>query len=319
MTKQAWKTERTCTYCNKPFIPIYKPQRYCSRKCSMDAVGATKQTRVELDCSRCGKKFMRVPSAIHEEQNFCSMKCRKEPGTEKRCEQCDKPFITRRDTRFCSKKCANTGEHNGMYGKGYLMKDRIPWTKGKTAKTDTRIAELGRKISIKSKQQFADGTREKQYGKNNPNYGNTRDKRTPEQLESYSKAAIQRVQEGRSCNHKFFKRGWYTSDKTNEKMFYRSSYELIVMKYFDTNQDIVYYKYEPFVIHYGIGKRYLPDFLVYYKDKKVLLEVKNNWNKDLPETREKAEAARSYCKEKGWEFELWAKDKVLSLQPSTNS
>ena len=81
------------------------------------------------------------------------------------------------------------------------------------------MADLGKKISFIQKQQFKDGLRTNK-GKNNPNYGKTTSQRTPEQLEKYSLAAIDRLK-----NNLIKIRGQFESLKTGKKISFRSSLE----------------------------------------------------------------------------------------------
>ena len=42
--KTNWKQERACKFCSAFFIPSYKPQQFCSRKC-----GALNKAQIEFD------------------------------------------------------------------------------------------------------------------------------------------------------------------------------------------------------------------------------------------------------------------------------
>ena len=236
------------------------------------------------------------------------------------CEACNKIFnksYIQRDRRFCSHTCASTGVNNGMYGKiGKLnpMFGKIAWNHGLTVNTDTRIKNLGKKISKTLKRKFASGEMSNA-GVNNSQYGRTPDTRTPEQLNNYSKAAIKRIKECKVLNYKRGKKGYYTSTKNGKKMFYRSGYELRTMKYLDNNDDVVNYFHECVTILYGAdnNKRYLPDFVVEFKaGNKMMIEVKAKYflKTHKKSIKQKSIAAKKYCDEHNMKFEIWTKAKL---------
>ena len=327
-TQPTWKTERTCAFCSSLYVPTYKPQKYCSPKCSGGSrARICYESKPKLFCSWCKKEiFDRVLSAI-KETNYCSTECHnfsirgnenKEEFVTKVCEGCKKEyqigFYLRTKSRFCSKSCAKSGERHHFWGKEGPTKGKSPWSKGLTKETDERLVTMGKKVAEGQKLSYAFSHRN-QSGENNPNHGITRDQRTPEQLENYSKAAIKRVVEGKSCNHSYFKRGYFDSSKSNAQFFYRSSYEKRMMICLEQDNNVILYAHEPFYIKYGIGKRYLPDFLIHYKNgRKVLLELKNNWNKTLEETRIKQLAGEAYCAERGWQYKLWSLAEIQNLE-----
>lgn len=97
-------------------------------------------------------------------------------------------------------------------------------------------------------------------------------------------------------------RGWHTSIKGNDgqPMFYRSSWELAMMLWLDTNQITTRYEYERLQIPYysteNNKRHYVPDFLITYSDNsRVLVEIKPKQFLDNEKTRLKAEAAIAYC------------------------
>lgn len=79
-------------------------------------------------------------------------------------------------------------------------------------------------------------------------------------------------------------RGYYEGVKCRRmKPMFRSSYELRVHRFLDTNEDVEFYDYEPFSIPYfdkdGKSKWYIPDFIVKYCNRTDLeiIEVKPNY------------------------------------------
>ncbi len=124
----------------------------------------------------------------------------------------------------------------------------------------------------------------------------------------------------------------YDGDCT--EIIYRSSYELKFMEYCDLSESILSYQSEEFFIPYvspldGRTHRYFPDFLIKYKDKqgnikKAIIEVKPQKDLIEPEKNPKRKtrswayrvktwavnqhkwnAAKKYCKERGWEFRVF--------------
>lgn len=315
---ETWRVERTCVVCEQVYIPSHKKQEYCGHKCHGKVNGEAKKNSVELSCNRCGKSFHRRVSAVSSE-NYCSWECRKAP-TKKTCEACKKEYEVGsshwRVSRFCSKSCAKSGENHHFYGKHPQMPEGYePWIKGKTAMTDIRVAEMAKKVSATHKQQFADGVRTNK-GTNNPNYGKTPDTRTQEQKEKYSKAAVKRMMELSSTKHKKYIRGWHISTKTG-KMLYKSSLEKRLMVCFDADPTIISYTYEPFAIKYESGKRYIPDFLTTSSDgKQHLVESKGAQFLSGRSTEQKTEAAITFCKENGYDYQLLTAQEIKKYETS---
>jgi hypothetical protein len=115
------------------------------------------------------------------------------------------------------------------------------------------------------------------------------------------------------------------------KIVYRSSWELRVMKWFDDHPDVIWWCSEELIIPYynPIDQkmhRYFPDFIVKMKkrDGKVMtyvLEVKPYSQTQKPERKRKTQkfinesvtyvinqskwkAADEFCQEHGWEFKI---------------
>ncbi len=115
--------------------------------------------------------------------------------------------------------------------------------------------------------------------------------RTKEIREKISKSVAQLYVDGKTN----FITGHYISTKILKKCYYRSSWELKVMKYLDFNNNIEYWEHEPFYIPYkdenGDDRNYVPDFLVFFScGIKELWEVK---------PRELLALDRNICKLKG--------------------
>lgn len=171
---ESWRVERLCSVCGEHYIPSHKKQEYCGHKCHGKIIGEARKNSVMVVCNRCGKSFERRASAVSNE-NYCSKECVKVPTT-KTCQACKKEYKVRSNhwkvSKFCSKSCAKSGVNHHFYGKTFEMPENyVPWTKGKTAATDEKLANLGKKISKTQKDQFVKGIRSNK-GENNPNWKN---------------------------------------------------------------------------------------------------------------------------------------------------
>jgi len=122
----------------------------------------------------------------------------------------------------------------------------------------------------------------------------------------------------------------YRGDPTT--VIYRSTWELKLMNYLDTNPDVIWWNSEEVVIPYvspidGKWHRYFPDFLVCTmglngEERISLIEVKPSRETKAPSVRKRAtkkyiqevatwgrnaakwDAAYNYCKKKNWHFTI---------------
>lgn len=308
---------KKCEQCNKVFEHNkrrYEP-KFCSNKCSSES----RKKRFIMECEWCGNKKELVESR-EGKRKYCSRKCKDEahqkPTKIRYCKNCSKPFrCDTRPTEFCSKSCANAGAYNSMFGVRHGNYNN--WMKGSSTESDPRIAEMGKKISATSKQQFASGERS-HYGENNPNFGYTPADRTPEQLDRYSKAAVARLVGG-SLNHgkSQWKTGWFKTKKHPKacSFYYRSSYELAAMEKLEQDPTVLSWESETITLEYqfqGATRRYLPDLLISYScGKRVLVEIKPEKMVDLPINAAKAKAAIQYCQEKDLVYEVWTEKQIF--------
>ena len=81
------------------------------------------------------------------------------------------------------------------------------------------------------------------------------------------------------------------------------------MEFLDSNKDVIYWEYEPFMIPYefeGISRNYLVDFMVYYSDgKKVLEEIGvDRYKTKQPRNLAKFKYAEEYCRENDFLFNV---------------
>ena len=120
-------------------------------------------------------------------------------------------------------------------------------------------------------------------------------------------------------------------------IFYRSSWELKIMRFFDLNNKIDWWKSEEIVIPYvsptdGKRHRYFPDFLYgTLSGSTYLVEVKPKKQTRPPKKKTvitekyvrevfewgkneaKWKAAVDFCKQKNWIFQIWTEDQIKEL------
>jgi hypothetical protein len=103
-------------------------------------------------------------------------------------------------------------------------------------------------------------------------------------------------------------KGKYFFQKAGREVWYRSSWELAFMKYLDSKDDVVSCDYESVRIPYygtdGDKRNYIPDFLIEYRNKKELVEIKPYLRKDSEVNKRKFKAAREYCKDNNIKFKV---------------
>ena len=115
------------------------------------------------------------------------------------------------------------------------------------------------------------------------------------------------------CSHKGSIRGYYESNKCqNKKPFFRSHLELLVHFHLSNNEDVAHYQYEPFAIpitdEYGRQRLYVPDFQVFYKSKirPVIVECKPEYMIEKKDNPIKFDHMRAFVIENELEFEIWS-------------
>lgn len=119
---------------------------------------------------------------------------------------------------------------------------------------------------------------------------------------------------------------------------YRSQWELLVFKWCDENPNILKWQSEEFFIPYvyaGDGKvhRYFIDLKIEFKNNKIILvEIKPAAQTKKPKISKnkkrstmlteaatyvknvcKWKAAKIYCEERGWDFQIWTEDTLKQL------
>jgi len=122
------KIEKICEYCNKPYIADRRTQRFCSETCSNKWHNQNRPNKKYLKsyiCKYCGEPF--IPKAA-DRTTFCSRDCafkykaeqkakrlkereiQKEKEHKRICVVCGKPFTSKTNQKYCSKKCLKEKE-----------------------------------------------------------------------------------------------------------------------------------------------------------------------------------------------------------------
>lgn len=113
-------------------------------------------------------------------------------------------------------------------------------------------------------------------------------------------------------------RGTFVSIKGGECK-YRSGWEEKYMSYLDSNPDVVSWSYEKICIEYlsnkktGKIRKYYPDFLVIYKDKTELIEIKPSRKLKQRTVLKKIEAAKEWCSVRNIAYKILTEIELKSI------
>lgn len=159
---------------------------------------------------------------------------------------------------------------------------------------------LGKTHTEETKRHLSEVSRGgKRSGANNGMFGRRHSESAKARM---SEAKARLINEGRfpihgTCN----KKGWYTSTKTGQACFFRSSWEEALMKWLDSSSDVATWEYERLRIpyHYSVENRqrwYVPDFVVTRVDGcRQVIEVKPKEFIEAERVKLKREAAEKWC------------------------
>lgn len=332
--------QKECKECAKLFSPSRKKSSFCSKKCEACYTYKNKKTFSKV-CQHCFKDF----ETKKKDTRFCSQHCviasvrKKNDDVELICQTCKNVFVRpyqKRKVRFCSPKCSAiysasirdkvsfaekiSATKKELFKKGLLFVSDEQ--KKKTSDTLRRRyiegsllpATLGKKASAETKKKFSEARR----GKNNSFYGKTHSKEVKELL---SLLMCERVKKGFYTNPKLYKSGFHTSPKVQGgEIHYRSSWELIAYKYLDTQDEVLNYSTETLSIPYkdpesGYERNYLPDLIINFDNgDKKMIEIKPMVYKEYPINLAKFDAAKSFCEENGFSFEVWTGEEIYQME-----
>jgi len=203
-----------------------------------------------------------------------------------------------------------------MFDKPGSMTGKIAWNRGKKKENSDSLKIMGEKISQTLREKFASG-RLSNSGERNPNFGNTADKITVEKKITYSKAAVERVRRGVSGYKTGHLKGVFRGRKTSEDVKFKSSWELLAMLYWEQQDDIAIYSYEPIVVQIDETRRTVPDFLVEYSNGvKEVCEIKPTAIQNMPQNRDKLLLTKRALKDLGYTYRLIGDDDILQMKDS---
>ena len=296
---------KKCLTCQKVFskretcsLSVWNTKRYCSKLCWYSSAERRKQYTKKHVSKRClcGKTFG-ITEHDAERKKYCSPECQhldQQRRTELSCKVCGKHFIVRNKflkpskshpaRQYCSKSCQCTDN----LGK-----------QSKTPHYTLSCKTCGKSFTVNESR------------KNKAKYCSVicRINRVLTERESmnHSLATVRTMQ---TKNYKY--KGFFYSAKNNKMFGYRSSWELIAMRFFETMSSVLKYEYEVLSIPYldkkGKLRRTIPDFVVYYTDgQKQIIEVKPLFmiKKDLQNTRRKLAATEKFAKKNGMTYAVW--------------
>jgi hypothetical protein len=261
---------RKCDCCRRDYTPPRIFSRFCSRSC----------------WAKTSNKERMKPN-ITMECEWCKSIFEKRPGSKK---------------RFCGYSCSNsyTNEYCDKEAKGAAISTS---KRGKTHRGAPHSEKTKKILSEKTGKRMRDPLR-------NPFIGKIR---SEESREKQSHTRSQRFVDG-IYRWKMLTKSSYVDSKKGGYVFCRSSWETKAVHILDNDITVVSFKVEPFTIPYLLNKKlrhYVPDFLIEHIDgRKIIVEVKPACYVNAPINVTKFSAAREYCSQKGFEFEVWSQDRL---------
>jgi hypothetical protein len=124
----------------------------------------------------------------------------------------------------------------------------------------------------------------------------------------HQRNCLEGIRQTKNSNSKWGIKGYFFSNKTRQKHFFRSVYELAYLDFLESSSDIIFFESEPISIKYeNSGKffYYIPDFLVTNKDGKTnLVEVKPEYYVREENNLIKFKAAEKFCSDRDIEFKV---------------
>ena len=236
-----------------------------------------------------------------------------------KCDACDaliedsKCRFERSKYHCCNSKCVSRHrrEHPELYPDNSAFRITSKAIAKAKATRQRKIDEgtyvhpwTGRKHSEETKRHLSEvskgGIRS---GKNNGMFGRGH---TEETRAKMSESKTKLILEGKFHAYGTHnKKGCYTSTKTGQECFFRSSWEEALMKHLDLDPSVRTWAYESFRIPYfyskeGVQRWYVPDFLVTRTDgTRQLIEVKPREFIDGERVKLKSQAGEHWCLENG--------------------
>ncbi len=219
-----------------------------------------KEYEFTIRCDFCGTEFIKIGSNI--QSKFCSKSC---------CSKFRNKFITNYENTSVS--LTKFYNNNSVWNKGFTKHNNKSLLKLSNTLTDTN----GNFQRVVKSEEHRKKLSDSKIGVKNSFYGKTHTKKFKE---FQSKNMAEKISSGKLKikGSEHFIKGWYTSDKNKESFYFDSFWELIRMKILDGDNTVVKWtKKHNITIPYfykKLNRKYIPDFLITYKDKIVLEEVK---------------------------------------------
>lgn len=137
----------------------------------------------------------------------------------------------------------------------------------------------------------------------------------PEWIKRASLLAAERLRTGKG-----FVVGEFFGEKLGRSVFYRSSWEHVVMQWCEHDKSVITYDYEPFIVPYNGGrKHYVPDFLIeLVTGERLLVEVKPQKLVDNEHVIKKLLAGELFAEERKLKFVVWSETKINELRSLIN-
>jgi len=146
--------------------------------------------------------------------------------------------------------------------------------------------------------------------------------RTPEMREQMSAIAVAKMLEDPSAFHKGFKSEWVLSEKADQMVYVRSSWERRVLWVLDQYDEVEEVAVEPFALPYtfdGHTHNYIPDLLVTFEGGvQELWEIKPYKLLRYPQTQAKIEALHRHAHEHGMNSRVVTLADIESMERKTS-
>lgn len=241
--------------------------------------------------------------------------------SEKLCKQCQAKrntfvSIDKGWSTFCSNSCASK----------YKVENGITW-----------VNKAGWKHSDETKKKMSENHADFTGDKNPLKIAISKDPSTRKELSnratkrwaSYSKEQRNSIRENFSraqlqnsrdlvSYHKNHKAGWFESNKTDRKLFYRSSWERRVCEHLENSDKVTTFQTEPFAIPYtdaeGLTRHTKVDFYAEHVDGNVIIEVKPSVFVDKGNTPYKIKTYEEYARQNHLRFLLITEKELEHLE-----
>jgi hypothetical protein len=220
-------------------------------------------------------------------------------------------------------KLKNIGKNVGSSWKGRKREGQLErqWAKGDFESLRGRVRTEEEKLKLKKYWSSPEARRlaslrSLKYVWNNPE---VKDKllsfhRSPSNRERQSKLQTERML---NTPQKFL-RGKYekllTTKNTSQEITVRSSYEKKAIEILENDIDVISYSYEErFEDSEG---HFIPDLIVKYKTKTILIEVKSEWALSLPDdhkVKRRLKRSEKLALGNGWDFQIWSEKELFHV------